>query len=57
MIDPDPRKRQQLFPILLYIDGSAITHFKDFEVTQLKMSSGVFSREVRLKAYTWKTVG
>ena len=57
MIDPDPRKRQQLFPILLYIDGSAITHFKDFEVTQLKISSGVFSREARLKAHTWKTVG
>ena len=57
MIDKDPRKRQQLLPIILYLDGSAITHFKDFEVTQVKMSLGIFSREARLKGYTWRTLG
>ena len=56
-IDQDPLKRQQLLPIIIYMDGSAITHFKDFEVTQVKISLGIFTREARLKGYTWRTLG
>ena len=56
-IDQDPLKRQQLLPIIIYMDGSAITHFKDFEVTQVKISLGIFTREARLKGHTWRTLG
>ena len=56
-IDKDPLKRQQLLPIIIYMDGSAITHFKDFEVTQVKISLGIFTRKARLKGYTWRTLG
>ena len=57
IIDKDPTKRQQLFPMILYLDGSSMTHFKDFEVTQLKVSSATFTREARLKDHTWRTLG
>ena len=57
LIDQDPTKRQQLLPIILYVDGSSVTHFKDFEVIQLKVSFGTFTREARLKDYTWRTLG
>ena len=56
-IDPDPTKRQQLLPILLYIDGSAISHFHNFEVTQVKMSLGIFTRKARMRGCTWRVLG
>ena len=57
IVDPDPRKRQQLIPILLYIDGSAISHFHNFEVTQVKMSLGIFTRKARMRGCTWRVLG
>ena len=35
-----PGTRQQLLPVILYIDGSAISHFHDLEVIQVKVSLG-----------------
>ena len=57
IIDPDPTKRQQLIPIMLYIDGSAISHFHNFEVTQVKMSLGIFTRKARMRGCTWRVLG
>ena len=57
IIDEDPLKREQSLGLIIYMDGSAITHFKDFEVTQVKVSLGIFTREARLKGYTWRTLG
>ena len=31
-VDKDPEKRQQLLPVPLYIDGSAVSHFHNMEV-------------------------
>ena len=56
-IDKDPLKRQQKVGVVLYMDGSAVSHFHDFEVTQVKVSLSIFTRKARLKAYTWRTLG
>lgn len=53
----DPSKREQLVPLVLYIDGSAITHFHDMELTQVRVSLGIWSQKARLKSYAWGTLG
>jgi hypothetical protein len=52
-----PGTRQQLLPVILYIDGSAISHFHDLEVIQVKVSLGFWTRETRTKEYTWGILG
>lgn len=53
----DSSGNEQLLPIPLYMDGTAITHFHNMEVTQVKISLGIFSREARMKEYTWGILG
>ncbi len=48
---------EQVLPIILYIDGSAVTHFHDFEIIPVKMSLGIFTKEARLKEHMWATLG
>ena len=57
IIDPDPAKRQQLIPIMLYVDGSAVSHFHNFEVTQVKMSLGTLTRTARMRGCAWRVLG
>jgi hypothetical protein len=52
-----PGTRQQLLPLVLYIDGSAISHFHDLELIQVKVSLGFWSRETRTKEYAWGILG
>ena len=57
IIDPDPTKRQQLLPYLLYVDGSSISHFHNFEVTAVKVSLGCFTRKARMRGCAWRVLG
>ena len=43
-LEIDPEKREQLMPIVVCIDGSAVSHFHDMELVQLKVSLGFWSR-------------
>ena len=52
-----PGSREQLMPIPLYIDGSAISHFHDLELIQVKVSLGFWSRKTRTKEYAWGILG
>ena len=56
-IDPDPKKREQLLPVPLYIDGSAVSHFHNMEVIPVKMSLGIFKRSTRTKEWAWRVLG
>lgn len=53
----DREERQQLLPLILYIDGSAISHFHQMEVTQVKVSLGLWNRRTRTKSYAWRVLG
>lgn len=55
LIDPD--KNEQLLPVLIYMDGAAVTHFHNMEVTQVKISLGIFNRKARMKEHTWGIIG
>ena len=57
MIDPDPLKRQQLLPVPLYIDGSAVSHFHNMEIIPVKMTLGIFKRSTRTKDWAWRFLG
>ena len=50
-------KRQQLLPIIMCIDGSAVSHFHNFEVIQLKVSLGIFTRKARMRGCAWRVLG
>ena len=56
-LEIDPEKREQLMPIVVYIDGSAVSHFHDMELVQLKVSLGFWSRTTRTKEYAWGILG
>jgi hypothetical protein len=53
----DPTKNEQLLPLVLYIDGSAVTHFHAMELIQVKVGLGILNRETRTKEYTWGILG
>ena len=53
----DPSKGEQLMPLVLYIDGSAITHFHDMELIQVKVGLGILSRMTQNKSYAWGVLG
>ena len=57
IIDPDPTKRQQLLPFMLYVDGSSISHFHDFEVIAVTVSLGCFTRKARMRGHSWRVLG
>ena len=48
---------QQLLPIIIYTDGTAVSHFHDMELIQVKIALGILSREARLKPFCWVPLG
>ena len=44
-------------PVTLYGDGTAVSHFHDVEIMAIKIALGIYTREARLKDYTWGTLG
>ena len=57
MIEEDSKHWQQLLGIFVYCDGTAISHFHDMELIQVKISLGIFSREARTKDHCWVPIG
>ena len=53
----DPSKREQLLPVVMYIDGAAISHFHNMELIQVRISLGFWNRKAREKQYAWATLG
>lgn len=51
------KKGQQLLPIILYCDGTPVSHFHNLEIIQVKIALGILTREARLKGYNWATLG
>ena len=51
------KDNQQLMPIVLYCDGTAVSHFHDMEIIQVKISLGIFTREARVKERCWVPIG
>jgi hypothetical protein len=50
-------KGQVLLPLILYADGTAVSHFHDMELTQVKMALGIFTRQARMRPYFWVPLG
>ena len=48
---------EQVMPVIIYIDGSAVTHFHDFEIIPVKVSLGIFTKEARMQDHFWATLG
>ena len=51
------KKGQQLLPIILYCDGTPVSHFHDLEIIQVKIALGIMTRKARLKAHCWACLG
>ena len=49
--------RQQLMPIVIYFDGTAVSHFHDMEITQVNIALGTMSRIARTKGHCWAPLG
>ena len=50
-------KREQLCPINIYSDGTAVSHFHDMELTQVNIALGIMTREARNQAHCWAPLG
>ena len=48
---------EQLMPVIIYTDGTPVSHFHDMEIIQVKMSLGIMTRVARLKPHCWATLG
>ena len=48
---------QQLLPIIIYTDGTAISHFHDMELIPVKIALGIYTREARIKSHCWVPLG
>ena len=48
---------QQLLPIIIYSDGTAISHFHDMELIQVKIALGIYTRQARINSYCWVPLG
>ena len=55
LIDKDGR--QQLMPVVIYFDGTAVSHFHDMEITQVNIALGTMSRIARMKGHCWAPLG
>ena len=53
----DPSKREQLLPLILYIDGTAVTQFHGMELIPVKVSLGFWSRATRSREEAWGILG
>jgi hypothetical protein len=48
---------EQLMPIVLYIDGAAISQFHEMELVSVKISLGIMTRNARLQERCWTSLG
>ena len=48
---------EQIMPIVLYCDGTAVSHFHDMEIIQVNIALGIMTREARTKPYCWAPLG
>ena len=39
------KEGMQLMPIVIYLDGTAVRHFHDMEITQVNVALGIMTRE------------
>ena len=53
----DQNKREQLLAVVIYFDGTAVSHFHDMEITQVNIALGNMTRLARTKAYCWAPLG
>ena len=53
----DKEQRQQLMPVVIYFDGTAVSHFHDMEITQVNIALGTMSRTARTKSHCWAPLG
>ena len=51
------KEGQQLMPIVLYSDGTAVSHFHDMEIIQVNMALGTMTRVARNQAHCWAPLG
>ena len=51
------KEGQQLMPILIYSDGTAVSHFHDMELIQVNIALGTLTREARNKPHCWAPLG
>lgn len=51
------KEGQQLLPVIIYSDGTAVSHFHDMELIQVKIALGIYTREARINAYCWVPLG
>lgn len=51
------KEGQQLLPIIIYTDGTAVSHFHNMEIIQVKIALGIFTREARIQPHCWVPLG
>lgn len=49
--------REQLMPIVIYTDGTAISHFHNMELIQVNIALGNMTRLARMKSHCWAPLG
>ena len=49
--------QEQIMPIVLYSDGTAVSHFHDMEIIQVNVALGSMTREARTKPHCWAPLG
>ena len=49
--------QEQIMPIVLYSDGTAVSHFHDMEIIQVNIALGIMTREARTKPHCWAPLG
>ena len=49
--------QEQIMPIVLYSDGTAVSHFHDMEIIQVNVALGIMTREARTKPHCWAPLG
>ena len=50
-------ENEQIMPVVLYSDGTAVSHFHDMEIIQVNMALGIMTREARNKGHCWAPLG
>lgn len=53
----DSRGNEQLMPVVIYFDGTAVSHFHDMEIVQVNIALGHMNRLARNKPYCWAPLG
>lgn len=48
---------KQLLPIVLYIDGTAVSQFRNLEVISVRFSLGIFTKKARRLDHCWRSLG